>query len=148
MYRKIRITAIAIVLAVICIASSSGTLSYFTDTDDKTSEFVVGRVASELSIYKDTLGTEFEVDKPWEVGEPISYYLQAENIGNIDAYQRFRIVIPIELKDVVGVKLGGDLATCDARTAAENTCESSLYKVTYDSSVEVDNEPTYAEYYI
>lgn len=154
MYRKIRITAIAIVLAVICIASSSGTLSYFTDTDYTENSFAVGRVASELSIYKDTSGAEFDEadysinNNPLQANMPIPYYLQAENTGNIDAYQRFRIVIPITLKDVVSVKLGGDLATCDARTTTNNTCEGTLYKVKYNPSVEVDSEPTYAEYYI
>lgn len=154
MYRKIRITAVAMVLAVICIASSSGTLSYFTDTDDTESNFVVGRVASKLSIYKDTNGTEFsEADydnsNPLRAGMLIPYYLQAENIGNIDAYQRFRIVIPIALKDVVSVKLDGELASCNVKTATNNTCENSVFKVTYDPSVEVENTATYhAEYYI
>lgn len=152
MYKKIRITAIAIVLAVICIASSSGTLSYFTDTDNTENNFVVGRVASELSVYKDTEGTEFDETEyeghPLEAGNQIPYYLQAENTGNIDAYQRFRIVIPIGLKDAISVKLGGDLAECNAKTATNNICEGSLYKVRYSASVEVDDEPTYAEYYI
>ncbi len=153
MYRKIRITVVALVLAIICIASSSGTLSYFTDTDDASNSFVVGRVASTLSIYKDTSGTiftesDYDASNPLAAGMTIPYYLQAENTGNISAYQRFRIVIPIALKDIVSVKLGGDLSDCDVKTATNNTCEDSIYLAKYDSSVEVNNVSTYAVYYI
>ena len=139
------------VLAVICIASSSGTLSYFTDTVETSNSFAVGRVASELHIYKDTLGSTFmnsdyDGEHPIEAGQPIPYYLEAENTGNIDAYQRFRIVIPITFKDVISLKLYGNLSSCDVKVS--DVCENEDYKVTYDDSVEVESVPTYAEYYI
>ncbi|MBR2725768.1 SipW-dependent-type signal peptide-containing protein [Candidatus Saccharibacteria bacterium] len=151
MYRKIRITAIAMVLAVICIASSSGTLSYFTDTDDAENNFVVGRVASSVSVYKDTNKTAFsEADyggnNPLVPKKEIDYFVEAENTGNIEAYQRFRIVIPITLKDVISLKLYGNLSSCDVKV--NDVCENEDYKVTYDDSVEVESVPTYAEYYI
>ncbi len=153
MYNKIRIATAAGALAVICIASSSGTLSYFTDTAESSNSFAVGRVASELHIYKDTLGSTFMNSDygeghPITAGESIPYYLQAENTGNIDAYQRFRIVVPISVASAIDLKFAGDIADCNAKTAENNTCDGELYKVTYDDSVNVEDTPTYAEYYI
>ncbi|MBR2710004.1 SipW-dependent-type signal peptide-containing protein [Candidatus Saccharibacteria bacterium] len=153
MYKKIRIATAAGALAVICIASSSGTLSYFTDTVETSNSFAVGRVASELHIYKDTLGSTFmnsdyDEEHPIEAGKPIPYYLEAENTGNIDAYQRFRIAVPINVASVINLKFAGDLTDCDVKTAEDNTCDGELYKVTYDDSVNVEDTPTYAEYYI
>ena len=58
----------------------------------------------------------------------IPFYLQATNDGNIPVYQRFRVVIPKALANVVTLDLPN----------------STDYTVTYEASV----NDTYAEYYI
>lgn len=100
MYHKIRITVAAIVVMVLCMLSSTMTLSYFTDTASTVNNFKIGNASSTLSIFKDSTG-----ETPFNANEytltpnmpDIPFYLQATNNGNIPVYQRFRIVIPANL---------------------------------------------------
>lgn len=148
MYRKIRITVVALVAVMLCVLSSSGTLSYFTDSDVKTNEFLVGNASTELKIYDaPALGDEdlFTASDYILVDEmKVPLYLQATNDGNIPVYQRFRVVVPIELAEKVTMEF--PVGTCEV--TAQNQCNNADYAVIYNPSVEVDNTPTYAEYYI
>ena len=103
MYHKFRITVAAIVVMVLCMLSSTMTLSYFTDTDGTTNSFKVGHAASTLSIFKDDAGeSPFVADEyTLEHGMDIPFYLEAKNTGNIPVYQRFRIVIPADLTGLI-----------------------------------------------
>ena len=134
MYHKVRITVASLVVIAITVLSSTGTLSYFTDTDAKVNDFTVGSVSTALAIYDDvTGGNKHELVASNYVltsGEArnIPFYLQAENDGTVSVYQRFRVVIPIALASVVTLE----------------TPNNANYVVTYNSSV----NNTYAEYYI
>lgn len=148
MYRKIRIVVASLVVMAMCVLSSVGTLAYFTDTDSKSNEFTIGNASSELSIFKDANGTPFSTNSLSPLTDNMSdipYYLQAENTGNIPVYQRFRVVIPIALEGAITLGLPCTLGSLvdDVRT-----CDSDDYTVKYDSSVDVENTPTYAVYYI
>ena len=147
MYRKIRITVAALAVVMISIASSSMTLSYFTDTDAETNNFKIGNVSTELTIYGNESGTKKLADMI-DDGEVLAessghivdharvpFYLSAENTGNITVYQRFRVVIPKALADKVTLKSGD----CDL---SSSSCSSDKYEVTYD----VNDQ--YAEYYL
>ena len=155
MYRKIRITVVSLVAMTVCVFSSTGTLSYFTDTDARTNDFTVGNASTALVVYDDVTGDRHEIDvegcallsnetekpsycSPLEVGMEIPFYLQATNDGNIPVYQRFRVVIPIGLADVVTLKSG------DSDCTVANACDNDAYDVTYESDV----DGQYAEYYI
>ena len=148
MYQKIRIAVVSLMAMMITVLSSVGTLSYFTDTDAATNEFTIGNAATELAIYGDTNKTTFDASdySPLEDRTEIPFYLQATNNGNIPVYQRFRVVVPIDLADIVTLKLSEK--DCTTMTGSTNVCSSEDYTVTYASSVEVNGTPKYAEYYI
>ena len=153
MYHKIRITAVSLVVIVICILSSAGTLSYFTDTDGVTNNFTLGNAATELKKYGDVSSEEPQAisTEPVTDNSLYAFHLQARNIGNIPVYQRFRVVIPIEFAGLVTLTIP-DMEECTLTTAVgtmeTSTCSNDNYTVTYDPSVEVENVATYAEYYI
>ncbi|MBQ9017778.1 hypothetical protein IJ118_01810 [Candidatus Saccharibacteria bacterium] len=166
MYHKIRITVASLAVMSICLISSAGTLSYFTDSDSKSNDFVVGNASTNLIIYNDQAGGSDHVfnasdyklvdgyavrdcetaDSPCTAVDNIPFYPQAENNGNIPVYQRFRVVVPIVLRDVLSLALPCDLPDVD--DTGKSTCENDNYSITYNQSVSVDDTPTYAEYYI
>lgn len=151
MYYKIRITVVSLVLMTVCVLSSAGTLSYFTDSDSKQNDFTIGNASTELVVYKDVYGTPFDTTglNPLTDGmKDVSYYLQATNNGNIPLYQRFRVVVPIELADVLTLKMDNCSLVVDETDTDISRCNNANYSVIYDKSVDVNNEPTYAEYYI
>ena len=159
MYHKVRITVVSLVVMAICVLSSTDTLSYFTDTDFATNDFIVGNASIELTIYGDSDGED-----PFDAGEytlvdggvyknnvvlsQIPYYPQATNDGNIPIYQRFRVVIPIALAGKITLALPTMNDNCIVETAANHTCNNADYTVIYNPSVAVEDEPAYAEYYI
>lgn len=149
MYRKIRITVASLVVVLACALSSAKTLSYFTDTDGMTSSFIVGNASVKLVIYGDVTGEtmrEFSADEyaPLTGGmDDIPFYLQATNTGNIPVYQRFRIVIPIGLEDVVSLKLPTD-DSCVIAATTDYTCSNADYSITYKPYDDEVNTP--AEY--
>ena len=148
MYRKIRVVVASLVVMGVCMLSSTGTLSYFTDSDSKTNDFIIGNASTRLTIYADSDGQqEFDVSQlsPLTDKMSIPFYPSAVNDGNIPVYQRFRVAIPIALADVVVINLPTD-ETC--QNVDGNICSNDDYTIIYNSSVRVDDEPTYAVYYI
>lgn len=152
MYHKIRVAVVSLVVLSAIILSSTGTLSYFTDTDSQTNDFAVGNVSTELLIYNDTSGGDQHIfnASDYTLAENLSipFYPQAKNDGNVSIYQRFRVVIPIALASVVTLDLPTMDNDCVVETASNHTCENADYTVIYNPSVSVENTPTYAEYYI
>ena len=138
MYHRIRIAVVSLMVIAICALSSSATLSYFTDTEAVTNEFLVGNIATTLAVYSDSGGTTPFVDSGYTLVDnmDIPYYVQMSNTGNIPVYQRFRVVFPAALDGVV--TLNG--LPC---TLANNTCVGDNYSVTYNPSINGN-----AEYYI
>ena len=161
MYRKIRVVVASLVVMGVCMLSSTGTLSYFTDSDSKTNDFIIGNASTRLTIYADSDGQqEFDVSQlsPLTDKMSIPFYPSAVNDGNIPVYQRFRVAIPIALADVVVINLptaettnDGSIEcsqTLDNQNVDGNICSNDDYTIIYNSSVRVDDEPTYAVYYI
>lgn len=151
MYYKIRITVVSLVLITICVLSSAGTLSFFTDSASTQNDFTIGNASTELVLYKDTNGTLFDttdLDPLTDGMQDIPYYLQATNDGNIPVYQRFRVVIPIELANVLTLKMDNCTLVVDNTDTDVSRCENANYSIVYNKSVDVENTPTYAEYYI
>ena len=150
MYRRIRITVASLATILLCLAGSSMTLSYFTDTQSQENRFVIGNASTSMTIYSDAAGTiPFSAEAHAIVEQdPMPFYLRATNNGNIPVYQRFRIVIPIELADKVALNMSGCTLAPVTNQPTQQSCSLSNYDVLYDSSVKVDNTPTYAEYYI
>ena len=151
MYYKIRITVVSLVLITICVLSSAGTLSFFTDSVSTQNDFTIGNASTELVLYEDTNGTLFDtmdLDPLTDGMQDIPYYLQATNDGNILVYQRFRVVIPIELANVLTLKMDNCTLVVDNTDTDVSRCENANYSVVYNKSVDVENTPTYAEYYI
>ena len=167
MYHKIRITVASLAVMAICFVSSTGTLSYFTDSDSKSNDFVVGSASTNLTVYSASTGGNDNIlnpsdyklvnghavydcetaDSPCVTVSEIPFYPQAENNGNIPVYQRFRVVIPFELREVITITLPCSLEP-DADDVEVSTCEDDNYSITYNPSVLVEDTPTYAEYYI
>lgn len=155
MYRKFRITVVSLVIMTIVVLSSTGTLSYFTDTDGATNEFVVGNASTALTVYGDANGTTELKDMLGEIlsesdgkvvdNTEVPLYLSATNDGNISVYQRFRVVIPKALSNIVTLHMPEMNDNCKVETASGHRCSNENYTVTYNDSVD-DTE--YAEYYI
>ncbi len=143
MHKQIKILVASIVAIGMCIIGSSATIAYLTDTEQQVNNFTVGRASTTLTIYDDSGVLDPSSYSPIEDGTTVTYHLKAENDGNISVYQRFRVVLPIALKDAVTLTLS-DMGDCDVRTATNNTCENTNYIATYNPSV----NSTYAEYYI
>lgn len=151
MYHKIRITVVSLALVAICALSSATTLSYYTDTDTQSNRFTIGNASTTLKIYSDDTGSaelDPSEDDPLTDGDTIPFYLQATNNGNIPVYQRFRIVIPTALAQVVELNLPTMDEGCTIKTAQESTCSNEHYTVTYKPSVQSGDAPVHAEYYI
>ena len=169
MYHRIRITVVSLVVIAITMLSSVATLSYFTDTDSKTNDFAVGNAKTTLVIYdevSDANNRHEIVESDYTVVDnhvikcasctanereqlnSLPFYLQATNGGNIPVYQRFRVVVPIALANVVSLDLPNTYNGCNVKTVENNTCSNADYTITYKSSVSVEDAPTYAEYYI
>lgn len=138
MYHRIRIAVVSLIVIAICALNSSVTISYFTDTEVVTNEFLVGNIATTLAVYSDSDGTTPFVASGYTLVDnmDIPYYAQMSNTGNIPVYQRFRVVFPAALDGVV--TLNG--LPC---TLANNTCVGDNYSVTYNPSINGN-----AEYYI
>lgn len=167
MYHRIRITVVSLVVIAIMTLSSVATLSYFTDTDSKTNDFAVGNAKTTLVIYDEVSDAssrhqivegdytvvdnhvlKYASSAAEEQLDILPFYLQATNDGNIPVYQRFRVVIPIALANVVSLDLPNAYNGCNVKTAENNTCSNTDYTITYKPSVSVEDTPTYAEYYI
>lgn len=167
MYRRIRITVVSLVVIAITMLSSVATLSYFTDTDSKTNDFAVGNAKTTLVIYDEVSDAssrhqivegdytvvdnhvlKYASSAAEEQLDILPFYLQATNDGNIPVYQRFRVVVPIALANVVSLDLPNAYNGCNVKTVENNTCSNADYTITYKSSVSVEDAPTYAEYYI
>lgn len=148
MYHRIRIAAVSLVAMTFCMLSSSGTLSYFTDTDSVINNFVVGNASTVLAIYDDVNGGEEHLyvhnDTTIVDQYDAEFYPEATNDGNIPVYQRFRVVIPIVLADVVTLNLPAMNDDCIITTTSKNTCSNEDYTVKYNPSV----NNTDAVYYI
>ena len=101
MYHKIRITVASLVVMAVCLLTSVGTLSYFTDTASTVNTFTVGNVATQLAMYSDNSGTTlFDISgvdpltSNLSTGDSdVNLFMQATNTGNVPVYQRFRVVI-------------------------------------------------------
>lgn len=153
MYHKFRIIVVSLVVVMMCVLSSTGTLSYFMDSDGATNSFTIGNASTVLAVYGDVAGENkqlFNTESlsPIEDGSDVAYYLQATNDGNIPVYQRFRVVLPKALDGVVTLNLPTMNEGCVVETVAGHTCENADYTVIYDDSVIVDSTTEYAEYYI
>ena len=150
MYHKIRITVVSLAVVAICMLSSATTLSYYTDTASQSNNFTIGNASTALKIYKNDTGDAELNPSEYTLtdGLTVPFYLQATNDGNIPVYQRFRIVIPIALAQVVELNLPTMDEGCTIDTTRESTCSNADYIVTYKPSVQSENAPVYAEYYI
>lgn len=91
---KKKIIALALVAALGASAAIGGTLAYFTDTDAKTNEFVVGNV--NINLIED-----FDEDAAKDLlpGRDIEKLVAVQNTGVNDAYVRVHIAIPQALDD-------------------------------------------------
>ncbi len=147
MYHKFRIIVASLAIMMLCVLSSSLTISYFTDTKIATNNFTIGNASTALSIY-DNLADEKHIFNandysPLTDRDDIKLYLQATNDGNIPVYQRFRVVIPKALASAITLNLS-DMDNCSVETNSEHTCANENYTVSYNPNV----NDTYAEYYI
>ena len=143
MYKSIRVAVASLIVMMICVLSSTLTLSYFTDTVTQSSDFTIGNASTELEVEFQRADT----NAPITNGEMIPFSLQATNDGNIPIFQRFRIVIPIDLSNAVSLSLAGNDCK-NTGTSASGLCSNENYTITYNESVSIENNARYAEYYI
>ncbi len=149
MYHNFRIVVASLAIMLLCVLSSPITIAYFTDTDSKLNNFVIGNAATTLTIYADISSNpriifDPSIYSPLTANQEIPFYPEAENTGNIPVFQRFRIAVPIALKDTFTLSLPN---TCTLETETESTCSTDDYTIVYNPSVLTESS-AYAEYYI
>ncbi|MBR0488532.1 hypothetical protein IJJ39_02575 [Candidatus Saccharibacteria bacterium] len=136
MYHKVRAIVASLVIITICILSSSGTLSYFTDTDSMTSNFIVGNASTSLAVYDDVTGDEYHLldvsnYEPLVENTEVPFILESTNDGNIPVYHRFRVVIPSALASVTTIVFS-DMDACVVEdSTTDHTCSNDNYVVSY-----------------
>ena len=117
---KKKITAIALVVAILAVGVIGGSLAYFTDTDNETNTFAVGNVKIDLIEQQvNDAGTDLEDFEQEQVlmpivgsaqgdkdafGQPVAEnyidkIVTIENTGKSDAYVRAYFAIPSALDD-------------------------------------------------
>lgn len=153
---KKKIFAIALTAVFFGISSSALTLSYFTDSDEVVNNFTIGNVKTKLfryhtevtsvtynegmannlnAGYEEWLGLPSNIV---EAGKNISMKPYVLNTGNVDAYVRMRIYLPLELfdKDYITYSYGGSSKLPDEdpgdsefiRQFANRTVDGKRYK--------------------
>lgn len=99
---KKKLTAIALVVAMLAIAVVGGSLAYFTDTDAATNTFTVGNVKIDL-VEKNADGTPFTQDQKLLPGSKtvnnVAKVVTVENTGSEDAYMWIEVWVPAALDD-------------------------------------------------
>jgi predicted ribosomally synthesized peptide with SipW-like signal peptide len=102
--KLVALSMAALMLAALVIG---GTLAYFTDTDDESNTFTVGKVDIQLNEYDDDEGTQdFTFDQALlpsngTDGNVITKAVFVENIGDNDAYCWIEVWIPTAYADVL-----------------------------------------------
>lgn len=104
MKKKIITMSVAVMLVVLAVTGA--TLAYFTDTDDATNTFTVGKVDI-------TLNDEFEqsskllpavVDEDSNILNAVDKVVSiTNNQGSEDAYVRIHIAVPASIDDLIGL---------------------------------------------
>ncbi len=153
---KKKIFAIALAAVFFGISNSALTLSYFTDSDEVVNNFTIGNVKTKLfryhtevtsvtynegmannlnAGYEEWLGLPSNIV---EAGKNISMKPYVLNTGNVDAYVRMRIYLPLELfdKDYITYSYGGSSKLPDEdpgdsefiRQFANRTVDGKRYK--------------------
>lgn len=153
---KKKIFAIALAIIAIVISGSTLTLSYFTDSDYVVNGFTVGNVEVKLFRYHsdvtsetynsqmaDSLNAGYEEWLGYSInilqaGKQIAMKPYVLNTGNVDAYVRMRIYLPLELfdKDYIVYSYGGSSKLPDEdpgdseyiRQFANRTIDGKRYK--------------------
>lgn len=93
---KKKITALALVVAILAIAIIGGTLAYFTDTKTATNTFTVGNVKIKLDEKDPTTGERTETGAAYTSVTPGVAYAKdptVTNIGNNDAWIRVNVTL-------------------------------------------------------
>jgi len=118
---KKKITAIALIVALLGILIAGGTIAYFKDTDSATNVFTMGDI--EIVLHEDNgdknaLGADYKLDDAYtewvedQVFEP-SITLEKDawisNTGSNDAYTRMFVVWPKTMNPMLDIKWDADL---------------------------------------
>ena len=102
---KKKITAIALVVAILAVGIIGGTLAYFTDTDNATNTFTLGNVAIQLN-EKNADGTNFTQNQVLRPGSQttnkIAKRVSITNTGSENAYVWYEWYIPSVLDSTDG----------------------------------------------
>ena len=142
---KKKVLSIALVIALVAIMVS-GTLAYFTDTDEVTNTFTVGSV--KIEIYENNEATTEDVisfgpltpvvnvQNPSEDANYIQKAVNVKNTGANDAYIRVHIAVPAALVGYLHLDLNeaGWTRQTDS-TATVNGVDYVVYTYDYDSAV-------------
>ena len=107
---KKKLMAVALVVAMLSVVVISGSLAYFTDTDQETNTFTVGNVAIDLHEANksdtpavDEAYQEWLKDQVLMPGDPstnaIAKRVYVENTGDNDVYVRVHIAVPAIVDD-------------------------------------------------
>ncbi len=97
---KKKITAIALVVAILAVGIIGGTLAYFTDTDEETNTFTIGNVAIDL---KEIFDEDNAVLRPGsQTTNKIEKKVWIQNTGSEDAYVWYEWYIPSALDSTDG----------------------------------------------
>lgn len=146
---KKKIITICLVIALAATAIVGASLAYFTDTDDKTNVFTVGKVDIDLN-------DEFEQNSPLfpavveedgTINNAVDKVVSVTN-NEEDAYVRVHIAVPADIDDLIGLwydNADGWDWVGDTRVDYTTTIDGVEYNVvclTYSEILEADETTT------
>jgi len=154
---KKKILILTLCIALLAVAAVGGTLAYFTDTEEVTNTFTVGNVKIEL-LESQLLRAEGITDEAIAADAEgyAAYLAQAgknilpgisvkkapyiRNTGSNNAYVRLRMLIPVELVDIVTCVYTGEAVTDGSVTDPVKLDNVTIDGVEYAQFAVVYNE--------
>ena len=126
---KKKIIAFGLVVAMLAIAVVSGTLAYFTDSDEATNTFTVGNVKIQLVEQQssDAELVEFDQNKLLMPGVAQDKFVSVKNVGNNDAYVRVTYTIPDELVGVIEIEMPNEINGYSYTRSADGTAITCIF---------------------
>lgn len=126
---KKKIIAFGLVVAMLAIAVVSGTLAYFTDSDEATNTFTVGNVKIQLVEQQssDAGLVEFDQNKLLMPGVAQDKFVSVKNVGKNDAYVRVTYTIPDELVGVIEIEMPNEINGYSYTRSADGTAITCIF---------------------
>lgn len=152
---KKKVLAISLAVALIAIVMVSGTLAWFSDTDEATNTFTIGSIEifqhehqhnDDTGAIEDFQQNQFllpivNTANPAADKNYVEKMVAVENIGENEAYVCVNIAVPTAIKDIINLDLdtqGWTLLSRTPNTATVDGEEYTVYSYIYNAELAAD----------